>query len=177
MATWEEREAHEAETRRRWDRDGLVAACGSIGRRMVEVVEAVDGLEWDGCSALDAAYWSVRAEVEAERGPAGVEEWERAFSYSQPYPEHPGDLYAIDPWSRSAFSYAGLVARERTYLIGQGQIGIVPVERAVMGAVLALSVDLAAEEGWYHPVSTDLAERLSRPWLAARSRPVPGASL
>jgi len=138
---------------------------------MVAVVDAIPVMDRSGAEALERAYWSTREAAEA----AGVvEAWERAFAYSAAFPDHPGDLYAIDPWSRVAFSYAGLLARERAWALGAGEIGIVPVERTAMGAVLALSVELAGRQGWYHPVSAELAGWLGRPWrevVAELSRP------
>lgn len=140
----------------------MLSGCGSVGARMVAVVDAVTSMERPQAVALESAYWTTREAA----GGSGVEKaWEQAFSYSRAFPEHPGDLYAIDPWSRAAFSYAGLVARERTWALGQGEIGIVPVERAATGAVLALSVDLAREQGWHHPVGGELADWLGRPWV------------
>lgn len=168
MPTWEEREEREAQVKARWDRDGVLAGCGSVGPRMVSVVQAIWDLDRSRAEALDAAYWKTRAEAEQ----AGVvQEWERAFTYGAGFPEHPADLYAIDPWSRAAFSYAGLIAREKTWALAQGEVGIVPVERAAMGAVLALSVELAAEGGWYHPLSAELAEWVARPWRRAMGGP------
>lgn len=161
MPTWEEREAREAAIKARWNRDAVVVGCGSQGLRMVAVVQAIWDMDRARAEALDAGYWVTRTEAEE----AGVvEDWERAFTYSAGFPEHPADLYAIDPWSRVAFSYAGLVAREKTWALAHGEVGIVPVERAAMGAVLSLSVELAADGGWYHPVSSELAEWVSRPW-------------
>jgi len=131
---------------------------------MVRVVDAIPNLDRPRAEALEAAYWSTRDAAEA----AGVvQAWERAFAYSAPFPDHPGDLYAIDPWSRVAFSYAGLLAREQAWALGAGEIGIVPLERTAMGAVLALSVELAGRQGWYHPVSEELAGWLARPWREA----------
>lgn len=164
MPTWEEREAREAEIRARWDAEAVRDGCGSLGPRMLAVVRAIGDLDRSRAEALDAGYWKTRAEADA----AGVvEEWERAFTYSAGFPEHPADLYAIDPWSRVAFSYAGLIAREKAWALAEGEVGIVPVERAAMGAVLALSVELAAEAGWRHPVSAELAEWVARPWRRA----------
>ena len=161
MPTWEEREAREAQIKARWDREAVLTGCGSVGPRMVAVVQAIWDLDRSRAQALDAAYWATLSAA----GEAGVlEAWERAFTYSAGFPDHPADLYAIDPWSRAAFSYAGLIAREKTWALAQGEVGIVPVERAAMGTVLALSVEFAAEAGWHHPVSTELAEWLSRPW-------------
>jgi hypothetical protein len=161
VASWEEREDRESEIKARWDRDAVLAQCGSVGPRMLAVIQAIWDLDRGRAEALDSAYWTTRSDAET----AGVvAAWERAFTYSAGFPEHPGDLYAIDPWSRVAFSYAGLIAREKTWALGQGEIGIVPVERTAMGAVLALSVDLAGEGGWYHPVDAELASWLARPW-------------
>jgi len=128
---------------------------------MIRVVDAIPDLDRARAEALEAAYWSTRQAAEAA-GVVGA--WERAFAYSAAFPDHPGDLYAIDPWSRVAFSYAGLLARERAWALGAGEIGIVPLERTAMGAVLALSVELAGRQGWYHPVSAELAGWLARPW-------------
>ena len=164
MPTWEEREAREGQIKARWDREAVLTGCGSVGPRMVAVIQAVWDLDRPRAEALEAGYWSTRAEAEA----AGVvEDWERAFTYSAGFPDHPPDLYAIDPWSRVAFSYAGLIAREMTWAVAQGAVGIVPVERAAMGAVLALSVELAAEDGWHHPVSAEMGEWVARPWRRA----------
>ncbi|MHB1911971.1 MAG: hypothetical protein ACYCTI_07965, partial [Acidimicrobiales bacterium] len=73
--------------------------------------------------------------------------------------------------------YAGLLAREQAWALGAGQIGIVPVERTAMGAVLSLSVQLAGRQGWYHPVSEELAGWLGRPWREAIGRAVPGREI
>ncbi len=144
---------------------------------MVAVVDAVSSLDRSQAEALDAAYWSTRAAAGSAGWPGLVEAWERAFTYSAAFPDHPGDLYAIDPWSRVAFSYAGLLAREQAWALGAGQIGIVPVERTAMGAVLSLSVQLAGRQGWYHPVSEELAGWLGRPWREAIGRAVPGREI
>lgn len=161
MPTWEEREAREAQIKARWDPEGVRAGCGSVGPRMLAVIQAIWGLDRSRAEALDAGYWATQVEAE-EVGL--LKDWERAFTYSAGFPDHPADLYAIDPWSRVAFSYAGLIAREKTWALAHGEVGLVPVERAAMGAVLALSVELATEGGWYHPVSSELAEWVARPW-------------
>ena len=161
MPTWEEREAREAQIKARWDHEAVLAGCGSVGPRMLGVIQAIWDLDRPRAEALDAGYWATLAEAQE----AGVvKDWERAFTYSAGFPDHPADLYAIDPWSRVAFSYAGLIAREKTWALAQGQVDLVPVERAAMGAVLALSVERAAEGGWYHPVSAELSEWVARPW-------------
>jgi len=160
----EEREAHEAEIRRRWDAQALLSEGGATGADMAAVIDAILRLDLEACRRLEQAYWDTRELA----GAAGVaEEWERAFRYSAPYPDYPGDLYAIDPWSRMAFNYAGLLAREQTWAVGAGAVGIVPVERAAMGMVLALSVRRAREGGWFHPVSEEMARWLARPWRTA----------
>jgi len=171
VPTWEERQADEAQVRRRWDRQGVLDGCGPVGEAMVRVVDAIPNLDRPRAEALEAAYWSTREAAEA----AGVvEAWERAFAYTAAFPDHPGDLYAIDPWSRVAFSYVGLLAREQAWALGAGEIGIVPLERTAMGAVLALSVELAGRQGWYHPVSEELAGWLARPWRQALGSAVTG---
>lgn len=167
MPTWEERQDHEAEIRRRWDRATVLSECGAVGRAMVAVVDAVPTLDEEGCRRLEEAYVATHEEAEAA-GATG--ELERAFSYGYPYPEYPGDLFAIDPWSRMAFNYAGLIARERAVAVGRLP-GMVPVERTAMGMVLALSVDRAREGGWFHPVSEELALWLARPWISVVGDP------
>lgn len=168
MAGWEERRAHEAEIRRRWDRDALVSECGVLGAAMAEVVEAAAALDRDRCLRLQQAYREAAWQAEGE---GRSEEWERAFCYSAPYPEHPGDLYAIDPRSRLALGYAGLIARERAFGVGQGDVDFVQVERTASGMVMALSVALARSGGWYHPVPEELAARLARPWVSVMGDP------
>ncbi|MHB1855016.1 MAG: hypothetical protein ACYCS2_08165, partial [Acidimicrobiales bacterium] len=79
MPTWEERQADEAQIRRRWDPAAVVAACGPEGQAMVAVVDAVSSLDRSQAEALDAAYWSTRAAAGSAGWPGLVEAWERAF--------------------------------------------------------------------------------------------------
>ena len=162
----EERAALEAEVVRRYEPDGLVRRAGDIGREMVAVIDAVGRFEHDQRQAVHHAYETIVPDVVA----AGLrEEWEKVFTYQRPFPEHPGDLYSIDPWCRAAFAYAVLVADPGFIFPG----GVAPdspttVGRSASGMVMALSVDLATREGWYHPVRVEVAGWLRRPWEMAR---------
>ena len=147
--------------RRRYDREQVRAGCGPVGPEVVAVVDAVDTLDLELCRRLHAAYNEVSSEAEEAglRGP-----WEDVFAYSLPFPLHPGNLYAISAWCRIAFDYAGLAGSDRARALGAGG-AVVPVGRTAAALVMALSVDLAGIEGWYHPVAPDLADYLRRPWV------------
>jgi hypothetical protein len=157
----------EEEMRRRYDRGGVLAGCGPVGAAVVAVIDTLPGLDLERCGHLHAAYNLVSSEAEGAgwRGP-----WEEVFAYSLPYPEHPGNLYAIAAWSRIAFDYAGLVGSERARAVAAGG-AVVPVGRTAAAMVMALSVDLAGLEGWYHPVSVELAGYLRRPWEMVMGSP------
>jgi len=175
MARSDEEQAElDAEVRRRYDPDALVRRAGDVGAAMVAVVDAAASLTDDQRRTLHEAYEATVPEMLA----AGLhDQWERAFTYQRPFPEHPGDLYAIDPWCRAAFDYAVLVADP--VALGPDAIrpdGPTTVGRCAAGMVMALSVDLAAREGWYHPVSAELASWLRRPWEKAMGAGSPVSS-
>ena len=148
------------EVRRRYDRGGVLTGCGPVGPAVVAVVDSLPTLDVERCRQLHAAYNQVSSEAEGAgwRGP-----WEEVFAYSLPYPLHPGNLYAIAAWCRISFDYAGLVGADRARAVGAGG-AVVPVGRTAAAMVMALSVDLADLEGWYHPVGAELAGYLRRPW-------------
>ena len=153
------RQAHEEEIRRRWDPDTLVASHGDIGQAMVDVARRAASLEGAECDALVAAYGRMQADAEA----AGL--WprvEECFAYTLPYPEYPGNLFAIDPLARSAMGYAGLIARERAASLGAPSF--VPVERTALGAVIGLARRLADRQAVFFPAEPDVCGLLARPW-------------
>ena len=163
---------HDAEARRRYDRDGLVRSGGPEVRRMVTVVDRGTSLSREHCEQLADAFREVsdspKGELEAK--------WFEVFRYTWPHPQHPPDLYAIDPVSRAVLNYAGLAARERAaHVMGSGAPGVGLVERAVVGAVLALAADRAAVGGWYTPVPAELVPLLRRPWTEVMGAPTEAA--
>jgi hypothetical protein len=165
----QERIDREAEIRRRYDREALLGAHGDMGARMAAVVSRAESLDRDRCEALVAAYDRVVAEADRD----GVrEELEEAYRYSAPHPLHPQNLYAIDALARNALNYAGLVARERA--AGHGLGSIVPVERAAVGVILALAMEVAGRRGAYAPVGPELTALLRRPWEDVIGRPGDG---
>ena len=152
--------AHDDAARRRYDRAALLDA-GPSARRMVDVVDRAASLSDSSCRALAEAF---RRVSDSPKGDLD-ENWSEVFRYTWPYPQHPPDLYAIDPLSRAAMSYAGLVARERAgAVLGPTDPAVGLVERAAVGAVLALAVERAAVGGWYMPVPGGLVPFLSGPW-------------
>ena len=160
----EELDELESEIRRRYDADALVRRAGDIGTAMVTVIETAAHLTDEQRHALHEAYEAIVPDMLA----AGLhDQWERVFTYQRPFPEHAGDLYAIDPWCRAAFDYAVLVADPVAPVPDAVRPdGPTTVGRSVAGMVMALSVDLAAREGWYHPVNATVASWLRRPWEA-----------
>ena len=126
------------------------------------VIEAASRLTDDQRAALHRAYEETVPGMLA----AGLrDQWERVFTYQRPFPEHPGDLYAIDPWCRAAFDYAVVVSDPVAPVPDAVRPdGPTTVGRAAAGMVMALSVDLAAREGWWHPVGAQVASWLRRPW-------------
>lgn len=157
----EEQAELDAEVRRRYDPEALVRRAGDIGVAMVDVIEAAMQLTLDQRRALHEGYEQIVPEL---RSAGLLDDWEKVFRYHRPFPEHPGDLYAIDPYCRAAFDFAVLVAD--TPLNPADARPDVPttIGRSAAGMVMALTVDLAAREGWYHPVSIELARYLRRPW-------------
>ena len=159
---------HDAETRRRYDRAGLVRSGGPEVRRMVAVVDRTTLLSAAECQQLAEAFRRVSDFPKGELEP----KWFEAFRYTWPFPQHPPDLYAIDPLSRAVMNFAGLEARERAAnVLGSGAAGVGLVERAVVGAVLALAADRAAAGGWYLPVPADLVPLLRQPWTEVMGPP------
>lgn len=154
-----ERLEREEEIRRRYDRQALLRAHGDLGERMAAVVDRAEALDRPTCEALTGAYERAVADADG----AGVrEELEEAYRYSAPYPLHPQNLYAIDALARNAFNYAGQVARERAH--GHGLASIVPVERAAVGAILTLAMEVARRRGAFAPLAVGLTDLLRRPW-------------
>jgi hypothetical protein len=159
---------HDAEARRRYDRDGLVRAGGPEVRRMVTVVDQACALSLERCEELAAAFRRVSDSPKGDLEPR----WLDVFRYTWPHPQHPPDLYAIDPLSRTVMNYAGLVGRERAAnVMGPGAAGVGLVERAAVGAVLALAADRAAAGGWYTPIPAELVPLLRRPWTDVMGAP------
>lgn len=159
---------HDRETRRRYDREQLLRAGGPEGRRMIGVVDAVAVLSREQCERLAAAF---RGASDSRKGDL-EQKWSEAFRYAWPYPQHPADLYAVDPLSRAVLTYAGLVARERTGVVmgaAAPEVGL--VERAAIGAVLALAADRAHAGGWYMPVPAELVPLLRQPWTDVMGPP------
>ncbi|HET6810843.1 MAG TPA: hypothetical protein VFH50_07530 [Acidimicrobiales bacterium] len=164
---------HDAEARRRYDRDGLVRAGGPEVRRMVTVVDQAGSLSRQRCEELAAAFRQVSDSPKGELEPR----WFEVFRYAWPHPQHPPDLYAIDPVSRAVMNYAGIVGRERAaHVMGPGAAGVGLVERAVVGAVLALAADRAAAGGWYTPLPAELVPLLRRPWTDVMGAPAEAAA-
>ena len=136
---------------------------------MVAVVDRTAGLSSEDCQRLAEAFRRVSDSPKGELEP----EWFEAFRYTWPFPQHPPDLYAIDPLSRAVMNYAGLAARERAAgVLGPAAAGVGLVERAVVGAVLALAADRAAAGGWYTPLPAELVPLLRRPWTDVMGPPV-----
>src|SRR6185437_3651870 len=98
----------DAEARRRYDRDRLVRTGGPEVRRMVTVVDGASSLSPEQCQGLADAFRHVSDSPKGELEP----KWFEAFRYTWPHPQHPPDLYAIDPLSRAVMNFAGLVGRE-----------------------------------------------------------------
>ena len=149
----------EAEIRRRYDADDLIGSLGELGERLVAVAERAGKLTAEECAALVDAYEELRGEALASGSWPALEE---AWSCSRPYPEHAGNLYAIDARARAAFNYAGLVARERAAACGSPSI--VPVERTAEGAVMALAMELAGRRAAFAPFDEETVALLRRPW-------------
>ncbi|HET6795464.1 MAG TPA: hypothetical protein VFH45_13525 [Acidimicrobiales bacterium] len=155
----ETRRAHEEEIRRRWDAGALVSAHGDLGAAMVEVVRRAESLSVADCGELVSAYGRMHDDAEA----AGLwRQVEECYAYTLPYPEYPGNLFAIDPLARAAMGYAGLAARERAASLGAPSF--VPVERTALGAVIELARRLADHQGVFFPVEPVVCDLLARPW-------------
>jgi len=158
--------AREAEIRRRYDRAGLVAALGRYGEAMARVVDACPRLEEPRCRRLAEEWEAVRDDARASGDWDGLAQ---VYACSSPYPEHPGNLYAVDGWARNAFNYAGLVARERANAVGAP---LVPVERSAAGMIMALAMDASDAAGTYSPFGPPLRALLRRPWVAVLGDPL-----
>ncbi|HEX5266157.1 MAG TPA: hypothetical protein VFW24_05245 [Acidimicrobiales bacterium] len=160
--------AHDAEARRRYDRDRLVRTGGPEVRRMVTVVDGASSLSPEQCEGLADAFRHVSDSPKGELEPR----WFEALRYTWPHPQHPPDLYSIDPLSRAVMNFAGLVGRERAaHALGPGAPGVGLVERAVVGVILALASDRAGAGGWYMPVPEELVPLLRRPWTEVMGAP------
>ena len=164
----------DAEVRRRYDAEALIRRAGDIGAAMAAVNDTAAALSDDQRLALHEAYVAVVPDMLA----AGLrDQWERVFTYQRPFPEHPGDLYAIDPWCRAAFNYAVLVSDPVAPLPDAIRPdGPTTVGRSAAGMVMALSVDLSVREGWYHPVTVEVSAWLRRPWESVFAATAPATT-
>ena len=159
---------HEREARHRYSREELARQAGAEGRRMAAVVDRAGALSAEECRALAGVFRQISDSVGQDLAPG----WEQAFRYTWPYPQHPPDLYAIDPLSRAAATYGGIVARERAgEVLGAGAPEVGLVERAVVGALLALAAERAGTGGWYMPVPAPVVALLARAWAEVLGPP------